>query len=101
MDSEEAATVFVEICTRLDALVESQLRTNELLAALESALKEHLEALADDHGDTIGAPQPQRRQGNLQRGLGHFMPYGDNGAPASVASALWAGRNREQSRSPR
>ncbi|MEY2434429.1 MAG: hypothetical protein QOC92_4154, partial [Acidimicrobiaceae bacterium] len=56
MDSEEAATVFVEICTRLDALVESQLRTNELLAALESALKEHLEALADDHGDTIGAP---------------------------------------------
>jgi hypothetical protein len=69
MDADQAATVFVEICTRLDELLEAQRRTNELLGGVESALREHLQARTDDSPDLLGAP-PQ------PRGLGHLIPYG-------------------------
>ena len=71
MDADQAATVFVEICTRLDELLEAQRQTNELLGGLESALREHLQAAAHDGGDLLGAPRQAR-------GLGHLIPYGDD-----------------------
>ena len=81
MDADQAATVFVEICTRLDALVDTARKTNELLAAMESALRDHLEALASrDDPLELDVPRPQRR-------LGSLMPYGDNSLPSTAAVA--------------
>jgi hypothetical protein len=77
MDADEAAMVFVEICSRLDALVDAQQKTNELLTALQSALREHSEVIQHDVGDAHIAPPAQHRTGNLQRGLGNLMPSGD------------------------
>lgn len=80
MDADQAATVFVEVCTRLDALVDAQRETNELLGAVESALTKCLELLTDDRGDSLTVP-------HTQRGLGHLMPYGDNGVHSTAAGA--------------
>lgn len=71
MDADQAATVFVEICTRLDELLETQRKTNELLSGLESVLRDHLESPTGSGGELFaGSRQP--------RGLGHLMPYGDD-----------------------
>lgn len=80
MDADQAAMVFVEICTRLDHLVEAQRKTNELLAGLQSALREHLEPPAEDAADAfVGSRQ--------SRGLGHLIPYGDDNVHPIVAAA--------------
>lgn len=71
MDADQAATVFVEICTRLDELLEAQRQTNELLGGLESALREHLQAPEHDGSDLFTGPRQPR-------GLGHLIPYGDD-----------------------
>ena len=88
MDADQAATVFVEICTRLDELLEAQRRTNELLGGLESALRDHLQARDDDGADAFSTSRQPR-------GLGHLIPYGgeDNvlhpiGATESGSSQL-------------
>jgi hypothetical protein len=70
MDADQAATVFVEICTRLDVLIEEQRRTNDLLGDLEAAVREHLEASAEDSAPAVSVRRP--------RGLGHLIPYGDD-----------------------
>ncbi len=71
MDADQAATVFVEICTRLDELLETQRKTNELLEGLESVLRDHLDAPTGLGGKLFaGSRQP--------RGLGHLIPYGDD-----------------------
>jgi hypothetical protein len=76
---DDAATVFVEICTRLDGLLDAQQKTNEILARLELAVQDHLRMAAED-GSTLGAP-------HRRRGLGHLMPYGeDNVQPIVVTS---------------
>ncbi|MDQ1748882.1 MAG: hypothetical protein QOD07_3145 [Frankiaceae bacterium] len=69
MDADQAATVFVEICTRLDELLAAQRRTNELLGGLESALRDHLQARTDDSPEEFRPSRPPR-------GLGHLIPYG-------------------------
>lgn len=69
MDADQAAMVFVEICTRLDELLETQRRTNELLAGLESVLRDHLDSSTGGDGESSArSRQP--------RGLGHLIPYG-------------------------
>ncbi|MDQ1683967.1 MAG: hypothetical protein QOC82_704 [Frankiaceae bacterium] len=71
MEADQAAMVFVEICTRLDELLETQRKTNELLAGLESVLREHLESTTGGGGESsTTSRQP--------RGLGHLIPYGDD-----------------------
>ena len=80
MDADQAATVFVEICTRLDELLAAQRKTNELLGHLESAVRDHLQARADD-GDMLSASRQQR-------GLGHLMPYGEDNVHPIAATAL-------------
>ena len=81
MDADQAATVFVEMCTRLDALVDMQRRTNELLGAMESTLREHIEALTARYEASLDVPRPQR-------GLGSLVPYGDNVRHATVSDAV-------------
>jgi len=71
MDADQAATVFVEVCTRLDELLAAQHKTNQLLAALESVLREHLESPAGDGAELLAGSRPPR-------GLGHLIPYGDD-----------------------
>jgi len=72
MDADQAATVFVEICTRLDELLEAQRKTNELLAGLESVLRNHSESRTGADGESFPSSRPQR-------GLGHLIPpYGDD-----------------------
>lgn len=71
MDADQAATVFVEICTRLDELLETQRKTNELLGGLESVLRDHLDSPTGGAGKLFaGSRQP--------RGLGHLIPYADD-----------------------
>jgi len=80
MDADQAATVFVEICTRLDELLETQRRTNELLGGLESVLRDHLDASTGGGGELFtGSREP--------RGLGHLMPYGDDNVHPIAAIA--------------
>lgn len=80
MDADQAATVFVEICTRLDELLETQRKTNELLAGLESVLRDHLDSAAGEGGELFaGSRQP--------RGLGHLIPYGEDNANPIAAIA--------------
>ncbi|MDQ1700575.1 MAG: hypothetical protein QOG34_2438 [Frankiaceae bacterium] len=71
MDADQAAMVFVEICTRLDELLQTQRKTNELLAGLESVLRDHLDSPTGRDGKLV----PMSRQ---PRGLGHLIPYGDD-----------------------
>jgi hypothetical protein len=75
MDADHAAAVFVEvfveICTRLDQLVETQRQTNELLRGLDAAMRDHLEELADAGIHMYDRP-------GHARGLGHLIPYGNN-----------------------
>jgi hypothetical protein len=79
MDPDQAATVFVEMCTRLDELIDAQRTTNEMLGNLESAVRDHLAALAEDRAALVDL-RP------LQRGLGRLIPRAD-----SVAAAAGAG----------
>lgn len=73
MDADQAATVFVEICTRLDELLATQRKTNDLLERLESVLQEHLDSPTGDGEESLAGSRPPR-------GLGHLIPYGgDNG----------------------
>lgn len=78
MDADEAATVFVEMCTRLDELIETQRTTNQLLGALESAVRDHLAALAEERAAALNV-RP------LQRGLGRLVPHPDEGVGAAAA----------------
>jgi hypothetical protein len=71
MDADQAAMVFVEICTRLDEMLATQRKTNELLAGLESVLRDHLDS-SDGSGRELFASSRQ------PRGLGHLIPYGDD-----------------------
>jgi len=80
MDADEAATVFVEICTRLDELLETQRKTNELLGGLESVLRDHLDSAAGGGGKLFASSRQPR-------GLGHLMPYGDDNARPIAAVA--------------
>jgi hypothetical protein len=80
MDADQAATVFVEICTRLDELLEAQRKTNELLGGLESVLRDHLDSASGGDGELFATSRQPR-------GLGHLMPYGDDNVQPIVAIA--------------
>jgi hypothetical protein len=79
MDADETATVFVEMCTRLDELIDAQRTTNEMLGTLEGALRDHLAALAEDR-----AAMHNLRP--LQRGLGRLIPHADDHGAVAAAS---------------
>ena len=82
MDADDAATVFVEMCTRLDELIEAQRTTNHMLGNLESAIRDHLAALADDRAAVLNM-RP------LQRGLGRLIPHAeDREHPAAATASL-------------
>ena len=80
MDADQAATVFVEICTRLDELLETQRTTNELLGRLESVLRDHLDSSTGDAGELFASPRQPR-------GLGHLIPYGEDNVRPITAIA--------------
>ena len=82
MDPDQAATVFVEMCTRLDELIEGQRTTNALLGGVTSALQDCLAAAAEGRATTVDL-RP------LERGLGRLIPRPDNAAAAASSSTDW------------
>lgn len=56
---------------RLDDLLKTQRETNELLARLESVVRDHLDS-------STGGGEELLTSSRQPRGLGHLIPYGDN-----------------------